>query len=113
MVFKFYNQTITTMKISLDFQLKGLNGQDLEGDGAHTGKIIAGSLAQANKGASIKLYDWASKLWNKDAIEIDDTDKDVLIGFIETAESLTNLSKAQALKVIKSQAEAQAAKKVK
>lgn len=93
------------MKISLDFQIKDLENKDLQGEGFHSGKIIATSLSQSNKGNSIKLHDWAIKFWNKQDVEIDETDKDVLLGFIETCEGITNLVKAQVQKSIKYQAE--------
>lgn len=87
------------MKLNLNWNLKGLDGKELVGNNA--GKILANALAGHNKGNSIKLHDWALKLYNGTALEIDDTDSDVLIALIESSEFLTVLSKAPMIEYIK------------
>jgi hypothetical protein len=91
------------MDINLDFQVKSPNGEDFKGDDSHIGKILANSIFQANKGNSIKLYDWAMKLWNKEKLVVDSTDFDMLRAFIDSAESLNILVKGQLLKSLDSQ----------
>ena len=83
------------MKLNFNFQLKDLSGNKIMIGEANTGKILANTLCMLNKGNSVKLYDWALKLWNGKPLEIDDTDANVLIEIIETSESLTILAKAQ------------------
>lgn len=88
------------MKINLAFNFTNLLGKEISGESA--GKILAAYLSTTNKGNSIKLWDWALKLYNDKDLEIDSTDADVLIGLIENAENLTVLAKAQILNYINS-----------
>lgn len=87
------------MKLNFDFQFKGLDGKDMQGDSA--GKILSSVLAAQNKGNAIKLYDWALKLYNNKPLEIDDTDADVLHALIETCENLTIVAKVPLMQYIK------------
>lgn len=87
------------MKLNLNWNLKGLDGKELAGNNA--GKILANALAGQNKGNSIKLHDWALKLWNGTALEIDDTDAEVLVALIEASEMLTVLAKAPLIEYVK------------
>lgn len=88
------------MKLDFKFNITDLAGKEIPNSSAD--KILANTLSTLNKGNSIKLYDWALKLWNGKGIEIDDTDTEVLQGIIETSEMLTVLSKAQMIEYIKS-----------
>lgn len=81
------------MKINLNKQFKALNGEELKG--LTMGQMLAEALSASNKGNSIKLYNWALKFYNKEEVEMDDTDFDVLKGLIESSEALNNLFKAQ------------------
>lgn len=83
------------MKLNFNFQFKGLDKNELKGESA--GKVLAAYLSSSNKGNSIKLWDWALKLYNGEEIDLDPTDLDVLVGLIETAENLTVLAKGQIL----------------
>jgi len=83
------------MKIELNNQFKSFAGEDFKG--LTMGQMLAEALGQGNKGNSIKLYSWALKFYNKEAVEMDDTDFDVLKGLVETTEVLNNLFKAQLL----------------
>jgi len=88
------------MKINLNWNLKGLDGKEIT-QGANAGKNLANALASQNTGNSIKLYDWSLKLWNGTALEIDDTDTEVLISLVEANQMLTVLGKAQIIEHIK------------
>jgi hypothetical protein len=88
------------MKLDFNFQFKGLDGKEMKGDSA--GQVLSQVLASQNKGNSIKLYDWALKLYNGQELEIDDTDADVLIGLIESTEALTIMAKVPLVNYIKS-----------
>lgn len=99
------------LKINLDFQLKNLEGNEIEGAEAHVGKLVANMLASSTEGKAIKMLDWALTLYRKEVIELDTTDKDFLVSFIETSKALTNLGKAQILTVIKKAEAAEEEKK--
>ena len=86
------------MKVDLDFNLKDLSGNEIKD--AHAGKLVASALSQSNKGNSIKLFDWAMKLWNKEVLELDDTDFNVLKAFISESEYMTVLAKGQIVKFL-------------
>jgi hypothetical protein len=88
------------MQLNFDFKLKGLDGQELSGNNA--GQVLASMLAMQNKGNSIKLFDWAMKLYNNQTLEIDETDCDVLLALIESTEQLTILAKVPMINYIKS-----------
>jgi hypothetical protein len=90
------------MKLDFNFQIKGLDGNDIQGEGGNAGKLLSALLASQNKGNSIKLYDWALKVYNNTPLEIDSTDADVLIGLIEASESLTVIGKVPLINYIKS-----------
>lgn len=88
------------MKVDLNFYLKDLSGKPIQD--AHAGQNVAQALASANQGNSIKLFDWATKFYNKKVVEMDDTDFEVLKSFIETSQFLTILSKGQLLNFLNS-----------
>ena len=81
------------MKVTLNKQFKQLSGAEM--GGMRMGQVLAEALSASNKGNSIKLYNWALKLYNKESLEMDDTDFEVLRGLIETSEMIQNLFKAQ------------------
>lgn len=89
------------MKINLNKQLTGLDGKPYDGDQNHMGKVLAQALSMGNKGNSIKLYDWSLKFFNKQEVEMDDTDFEVLKGLIESSDMLNVLCKAQILNALK------------
>lgn len=89
------------MKIDLNFQLKNLDGTDMQCDQAHAGRILAQVLAESNKGNSVKLMSWAIKLYDKETIELDDTDLETLRAFVNNTEFLKNLAKYQIINELK------------
>jgi hypothetical protein len=97
------------MKIDLNFNLVSLEGKEIEmprkqneqPQYQNAGQLVAQMISGLNKGNSIKLFDWAIKLWNKEALEVDEVDFDVLKALIEEDQNLTVLSKAQILKRFK------------
>jgi hypothetical protein len=88
------------MKIDLNFNLVSLTGEEIQ-PAQNAGQLVGQVLSGLNKGNSIKLFDWAIKLWNKEALEVDEVDFDVLKALIEEDQNLTVLSKAQILKRFK------------
>jgi hypothetical protein len=83
------------MKINMDKPILGLDGKEIEG--THLGKIIAQTLASASKGDALKFFTWAQKLYSGETLDLDPSDTETLKTFIKEAESLTILTKAQAL----------------
>lgn len=87
------------MKLDFNFPIKNLKGEPI--DNSNAGDILSNFLAQLNKGNSLKLWDWAQKIYKKEELEIDRTDAEVLQGLVESSEALPNITKAQIIEVIK------------
>lgn len=90
-------QLTNCMKLNLNFQFKNLDGTEHE---AHCGQQLASHLANASQGDSLKLYGWAKKLYAKEDVELDDSDKEVLKEFVKSHQHIPNWIKAQTLEVI-------------
>lgn len=99
-------------KVNLDFQITQLNGKPIEGDPGHAGRMLATVLYHSNSGKSIKFSAWSIQWYNKEVAELDESDIDVLIAFIETygtnpqqqgliMSNFTDGVKAQIIKVLK------------
>jgi hypothetical protein len=63
-------------------------------------KLLAGQLANSNKGDATKLVFLAQKMFDGEVIDVDKSDVEVLKNFINNSEHLTNLMKAQMVEVI-------------
>lgn len=88
----------------LDFNqpLKGLDGKevlDIDGKSITLGKLLSSQLASSNKGDALKLFTWAQKCYNGEALDLDPSDKSTLKDFINNSEALTILAKAQLLSI--------------
>lgn len=83
------------MKVQLNKNLLGLDGQEIEN--SHIGKIVASTLAGANKGDAAKFWHWSTKFYAGEELELDPSDLETLRNFIKDSEQLTILSKAQIL----------------
>jgi hypothetical protein len=83
------------MKINMNKVILGLDGKEIEG--THLGKIVAQTLAGSSKGDALKFFTWAQKLYAGEELDLDPSDTETLKNFIKEAESLTILTKAQAL----------------
>jgi hypothetical protein len=91
------------MKLNFNFNFKGLDGKevlDAKQEPVHAGKTLAQFISATNSGNSIKLWDWALKIYNDKPLEVDATDIDVLSELINKGETLTILAKAQLMSVI-------------
>ena len=91
----------------LDFNksLNGLDGKalkDQDGNDLTLGRFLSGFLASHTKGDALKFFGWAQKLYNGEAIDLDDSDKETLKEFVKSHDGLTVLSKAQILGLFKS-----------
>lgn len=90
----------------LDFNqsMKGLDGKevtDYDGQPVTLGKLLSTQLASTNKGDALKLFTWAQKCYNGEALDLDPSDEGTLKEFIKNNEQLTVLAKAQLLSVFK------------
>ena len=83
------------MKVQLNKNLLGLDGQEIEN--SHMGKLVASTLAGANKGDAAKFWHWSVKFYAGEELELDPSDLETLRNFIKDSEQLTILSKAQIL----------------
>lgn len=81
--------------INFNKNLFGLDGKEIEE--ANIGKIIAQTLISTSKGDPLKFWHWANKMYCGESLELDPTDTETLRNFIRDNESLTILTKAQAL----------------
>ena len=64
---------------------------------SNIGQLIAQILVQGSKGDALKFWHWAQKLYKGEELDLDPTDTETLKNAIKDSESLTILSKAQAL----------------
>jgi hypothetical protein len=81
------------MKFNFDFQLKNLSGKDFDKVDSktnsiielhHAGMALANALWQYGGDKSLKFSTWSQTLYKKEAIELDQSDYDVLLAWIET-----------------------------
>lgn len=73
----------------------GLDGKEIAD--SNIGQLIAQILVQGSKGDALKFWHWAQKLYKGEELDLDPTDTETLKNAIKDSESLTILSKAQAL----------------
>jgi len=92
------------MSKQLDFNvpLKQLDGTEISdmGKPLTIGRILSSQFASATKGDALKLFGWATKLYDGKPLDLDESDKEVFKEFIKNSDQLTNLTKAQALQVL-------------
>ncbi len=88
------------MELNFNSQVKGLNGQPLQGETNALNRILANLLAYSTSGPLTKFMDWARDLYSSGVINVDRTDSEVLEAFIKNNEILPNLTKEQLADVI-------------
>ena len=88
------------MKLLFNFKMPNLDGTTDNNPKASA--ILSQMLSSQNKGNSIKLYDWAMKIYREQPLEIDQTDSDVLYELINSTELLTVAAKVPLMNYIKS-----------
>ena len=81
--------------INFNKNLLDLDGKEIEG--ANIGKIVAQTLVQSSKGDALKYWGWATKMNAGEELDLDKSDTETLKNFIKESETLTILTKAQAL----------------
>lgn len=87
--------------LDFDFNFKGADGKGIENQNA--GKFLSTLLATSVNQQSdpLKLWGWAQKLYDGEALALDESDKSTLKEFIRSADGVTILAKAQLLEVVK------------
>lgn len=107
------------MKFNLDKQFKDLAGKELKGEDFNIAKSLANALYYTNSGKSLKGADWAVTLYKTGSIDLDTTDYDLIVSFVEQyglqmkpgqnyVQSLfSDGHKAQILQLLKTQKEKQ------
>jgi hypothetical protein len=83
------------MKINMNKAILGLDGKEIAD--SNIGQLIAQILVQGSKGDALKFWHWAQKLYKGEELDLDPTDTETLKNAIKENDSLTILSKAQAL----------------
>jgi hypothetical protein len=83
------------MKIDMNKAILSLDGKEIAD--SNIGQLIAQILVQGSKGDALKFWHWAQKLYKGEELDLDPTDTETLKNAIKDSESLTILSKAQAL----------------
>lgn len=86
------------MKFNLNINLKGLDGQEI--NDANIGKIVANALASGSTPNALKMMGWATKLYNGEALDLDQSDLITFKEFINSNQSFTDLLKAQVLETL-------------
>jgi len=94
------------MKLDLGKELLGLDGKPvMDGDKPLLmSKFVAGLLAAGQTDDAVKFMDWALKLYNEGSIEIDESDKEKLLAFLNENKTMTNLAKGAIMKTVKAAA---------
>ena len=87
------------MKLDFNKPILGLDDQAIPE--SNLGKLVANVITSNTKGDAIKLYDWGRTLYKGEVLDLDRADQDVLKNLIKDSDSITILTKAQALEVFK------------
>lgn len=77
----------------------GLDGKELPEQ--NLGKLVAQILVNSSRGDALKFFGWAQKLYAGSVLDLDQSDVETLKNFIKENETMTILSKAQALACFK------------
>jgi len=93
------------MAIQLNFNnplinLAGEQFSPIDGKTQTVGAVLAPALSGHNQGDPLKYFAWAVTLYNSGELFLDESDLNTLKDFIKSTQSLNNLVKAQALKII-------------
>jgi len=96
------------MKYNFNVPFKGLDGKEvtqiLEADKPaevlNLGKLLANRLMSVSEGNSLKLYDLSKRIFNGEEMNIDRSDRKMLIELIEKDKQISNLLKAQLLEIL-------------
>jgi hypothetical protein len=87
------------IRVNFNTNLVGLDGEEIGEDSL--AKLVAGAMAASSEGDSVKMYHWATKLWDGKELLLDNSDFKAIENFIKDGKHhLTNLVRGQALNVM-------------
>jgi hypothetical protein len=81
--------------------LAGVQVMNETGEKQTLGIILSNQLALANTTDFMKFSDWAIKIFKNETIQVDDTDYEKILKFVETHPHLTATAKRQLIDHIK------------
>jgi hypothetical protein len=82
------------MKVKPDIIISDLSGRRIEGNEGMGTRILAHILQTSNESKSVKLMSWARKLWDGEAIEINEMERTLLIAIVDNSPAVQALAKA-------------------
>lgn len=85
-------------KVNFNFNFKDLDGKDIPDN--HAGKFLATLLVNISTKDPLKMNAIAQKIYNKEELELDPQDLELLKNTILSQEGVTNGAKAQLLIVM-------------
>lgn len=85
-------------KLNFNFNFKDLQGNDIPN--AHAGQFLANVLVNISTKDPLKMNAIAQKIYNKEELELDPQDLELLKNTILSQDSITNGAKAQLLIVM-------------
>lgn len=89
------------MKLNLNKPFVDQSGSALDSElDLPMDKFLSRALGVHNGGDPVKLWDWAVSLFKNGEIDIDKSDKEVLLTFVRENKSFNNLVKAQLIEEI-------------
>jgi len=77
----------------LDFNKPLANLDGTAREDVNLGKVLAEIMASENKQDFLKFMNWALKIYNKESIEVDPSDEQLLKDYIKNHENMTILLK--------------------
>lgn len=81
-------------KLDFNFKFKNLDGKELN---ENAGKTLANLLAAETQGDSIKQWSLATRIYSGEPIEVDESDKAMIVELVRSTQGLTALAKSQLL----------------
>lgn len=88
------------VKIDLNFQLKWIDGNDIQGSSGHAGKVAAEGLAKSTAAGTAKIAVWFTDLYKHGFCEIEAHEKDIMANLIDQTPTLFAFAKEQIIKAI-------------
>lgn len=85
-------------KIDLNFPLKDLKGNKVEGGTA--GELLGLCFSESRSGDKLKFYNWAVKLSMNEVLEIDQSDFETIKNFVKTTEMMAAIAAGQIIEAL-------------
>lgn len=88
------------IKVDLNFQLKWIDGNEIEGSAGHAGKVAAEGLAKSTAAGTAKIAVWFTDLYKQGFCEIEPHEKEIMANLIDQSPALFAFAKEQIIKSI-------------